>query len=109
MSSTYIDGFSQHNCPRYMQFPKQTWNKYDDCIYHWTWQIRTATVFFTAHMMFINLLVNKLCFEFLDQLKQYYIKKPQTHTHTHTHTIRQNIYTVKSSTNVTTINISNIT
>ena len=55
--------YSQHNYPRYMQLPKQTWNKYENCIYYWTWQIQTATVFFTAHMMFINLLANKLCFE----------------------------------------------
>ena len=44
MSSTYIDGLSQQNYTRYMQLPKQKWNKYDNCIYHWTWQILTATV-----------------------------------------------------------------
>ena len=59
--------------------------------------------------MFINLFVKKTVFWFYDQLKWFYIKMVRAHTHTHarerTHT--QNIYTVNSSTNVTTINISN--
>ena len=41
--------YSQHNFPRYMQLPKQKWNKYDNYIYHWTWQMRTATVFHSTH------------------------------------------------------------
>jgi len=31
--------YCQHNYPRYMQLWKQKWNKYDNYIYHWTWQI----------------------------------------------------------------------
>ena len=44
-----------------------------------------------------------------------YLKQPNSEamkvllTHIHTHTNTQNIYSVKGSTNVTTINISNIT
>jgi len=37
-------------------------------------------LFFTANMMFINLLVKTLCVEFYDQLKLYYINKLHTHT-----------------------------
>ena len=37
--------YSQHNYPKYMELPKQKWNKYHNSIYHWTWQILTATVF----------------------------------------------------------------
>jgi hypothetical protein len=40
--------YIQHNYPRYMQLPKQM-KKYDNYIYHWTWQILTATVFYSIH------------------------------------------------------------
>ena len=63
-------------------------------------------LFFTENMMFINLLVNTPCVEFYDQLKRYYIKAAHIHTHGH---ISQYIYTVKSSTNGTTINMYNTT
>jgi len=41
--------YSQQNYPRYMQLPKQKWNKYHNYIYHWTWQILPATVFHSTH------------------------------------------------------------
>jgi len=63
-------------------------------------------LFFTPNMIFIRLLVEKLCVEFYDQLKLYYINELHKHTHTH---IRQNIHTVTSSINVTAKNIYNTT
>ena len=41
---TYGSIYCQHNYPRYMQLPKQKWNKYQKYIYQWPWQIVTATV-----------------------------------------------------------------
>jgi len=45
---TYGWIYCQHNCPRYMQLPKQKWNKYHNYIYRWTWQIVTATVLYST-------------------------------------------------------------
>jgi hypothetical protein len=32
-----------------VQLPKQKWKKYDNYIYHWTWQIVTATGFHSTN------------------------------------------------------------
>jgi len=44
MSSTYTDGFTVNTTTKDMQLWKQEW-KNNNYIYHWTWQILTATVF----------------------------------------------------------------
>jgi len=92
--------YSQHNYQRYMQLPKQEW-KNDNYINHWTWQILTATVFYSTHDVH-KFIGEQTVFWFYDQLKWFYIKMVCARTCTHT----QNIYTVNSSTNATTINIS---
>jgi hypothetical protein len=40
--------YSQHNYSRYMQLPNKN-KKYDNYIYHWPWQILTATVLYSTH------------------------------------------------------------
>jgi len=44
---TYGSFHCQHNYPKYMQLPKQKWNKYHNYIYRCTWQILTATVLYS--------------------------------------------------------------
>jgi len=96
--------YSQQNYPRNMQLSKQKWNKYDNYIYHRTWQILTAIVLHSNHdLKKFNEDYNM--YWILRPTSWYYTKKLHTHTHTY---IRQNIYTVKSSTNVTIINMYNI-
>ena len=104
--------YSQQNYPRNVQLSKQKWNKYDNYIYHRTWQILTTIVLHSKHdvQKFIE---DYNMYWILRPTLWYYTKKLQTYTHTHTHThtrayIQRNIYTVKSSTNVTTINMYNI-
>ena len=105
--------YSQHNYPKYMQLRKQKWNKYHNYIYHWTWQILIPIVFHSTHV--VHKFENKLSLNFKINWNDITIKATHTHTHTlklttHTHThISDKIFTVKISTKVTTINISNIT
>jgi len=45
MGSTYIDGFTVNTTAQVTcNSQKQKWNKYDNYIYHWSWQILTANV-----------------------------------------------------------------
>jgi hypothetical protein len=71
--------YCQHNYPRYVQLTKQKWNKYNNYIYRWTWQIVTATVFHSTHD-FHKFIGEQTVFWILDQLKFYYIKNQHTHT-----------------------------
>jgi hypothetical protein len=57
--------------------------------------------------MLLNLLLNPICVEFEVLLKDYCVQKPQTNKHPRTHTLKT-IYIVTRSTNVITMNITNI-
>jgi len=88
--------YSQHNYPRYMQLPKQIsqlhlqMNMTNSNSYCFTQHILCSLMYWWTNCI-LNFKIN---------LNDFTLK---SHTHT------QNIYTIKSSTNVTTINISNIT
>jgi hypothetical protein len=64
MSSTYIDGFTvnktTHDICNYQNKKEKIWQLHLPL----NMTHSDSYCFFTAHMIFINLLLNKLCFEF---------------------------------------------
>ena len=74
--------YSQHNYPRYMQLPKHKWNKYHNYIYHWTWQILTATVFHSTHG--VQKFIGEQTVFWILRSTETILHLKATHTHTHT-------------------------
>jgi hypothetical protein len=68
-------------------------NKYDNYIYHRTWQILTANVFHKTHDVHKITCEHSMCWNLKINLNDITLKG-NTHTSTH---IKQNIYGVKSS------------
>ena len=109
MSSTYIGGFTVNTTTQGIcnsQNKNETNTTTAFTIEHDKFE---QLFFFTAHMMFIIYWWTNCVLNFKINLNDITFKKKNMHAHSLSLCLFQNIYTVKSSTNVTTINISNIT